>query len=134
MTAQNWMKEMTFNIGIIDAQHATLAGKLDELLEVVDAEDTDLALKKLGDLRLFSVSHCVNEEALMNISGYPDIKKHIAQHRILKDKLDELKIEICIASKGVSRKLLERMEQWLRKHIAEHDRGYADFVQAQKNG
>lgn len=132
MTAQSWMKEMRFNIGIIDAQHTALAEKMDELIEVVEADNMALALKKLGDLRLFSMSHCANEEALMNTSGYPEIKEHIVQHRILKAKLDELKIELCIDSKGVSRELLLRLEKWLRRHISEHDRGYADFVQARK--
>lgn len=115
--------ELLTGIQEIDHQHEKLFQILEELQRIVAGGDTWSAVYfALSELAQFSHTHFVVEEALMRLHGYPDLEKHIAEHRTFSERLAKLGEQAL--RMDVRLPIIEFIEQWLVGHIGISDKAY----------
>lgn len=76
-------------------------------------------------LRTYTIKHFDKEEKFMREIGYRDIKRHLTQHRIFRDRVVphmEAHLRHSRFSKESMNKFLDIMRIWLDRHILLHDR------------
>ena len=84
-----WPEETHIGDEEIDRQHALLVTKLNAVNQALSASNTIETLRHLLSLRQAARHHFIHEENLMRDTGHPDLKEHMAAHRILLRDLDE---------------------------------------------
>lgn len=119
--------ELLTGIQEIDEQHETLFDTLETLANVVAAGDGwSAAYFAINELTQFARTHFVVEEALMRLHNYPDIEKHIAEHRMFTAHLGQLEQQA--VRRDVSSQIIEFVRQWLINHIGQSDQAYVSHL------
>lgn len=120
--------EFPRNIGVgipaIDEEHRHILTMIHRLNAGGDSNQ-ELAREVLLDLREYTVKHFKHEEGLLRSSGYSGLEEHIAEHRALTKKVDQL-----IAENGNMHRdnLKHLLEAWIMDHILVVDKRYVDFL------
>ena len=115
--------ELLTGIQEIDEQHQTLFNILDTLQGVVkDGDNWSVVYFALTELANYTRTHFVVEEALMRLHGYPDLERHIAEHRSFAARLAQLEAQAVHAD--ISMPIIEFLQHWLVSHIGGSDQSY----------
>ena len=85
----DWAPEHTVGHEEVDRQHARLVALVNEVNAALAGPDADAALDKLLTLRQATKRHFESEEDMMRAEGHPDLKEHMAAHRMLIRDMDE---------------------------------------------
>ncbi|MDD2744110.1 MAG: bacteriohemerythrin [Rhodocyclaceae bacterium] len=121
--------ELLTGILEIDEQHETLFDTLETLENIVEAGDGwSAAYFALSELTQFARTHFVVEEALMRLHKYPDIDKHIAEHRMFTAHLALLEQQAI--RQDMSSQIIELVRQWLENHIGHSDQAYVSHLRS----
>lgn len=122
-----WKDEFSVGIPEIDAQHQTLAGCIALLEDAVTSQQRWLAVHSaLVRLSDFVRIHFAVEESLMHIHGYPELSRHIDEHRQFAAKLTALQAGSLRVD--VSGEMVAFIQKWLREHIMTSDKHYAAYL------
>ena len=121
--------ELLTGIQEIDEQHETLFDTLETLENVVEAGDGwSAAYFALSELVQFTRTHFAVEEALMRLHNYPDIEKHITEHRMFTAHLSLLEQQAI--RQDMSSQIIEFVRQWLVGHIGHSDQAYVSQLRS----
>ncbi len=131
MDINNWKEEFLVGIKSIDEQHKELFAQMDALTLALYKGQ---AVKKVSELIEFldgyTVFHFDHEEELMTKYAYPDMPKHIEQHKKFKSMLFSFKSEF--AKSGFSQNLALRLEKeiigWYKNHILVVDKKMSGYL------
>jgi hemerythrin len=116
----------------IDSQHDALFRLFDKIYNAVenddDLSDLDKVIKKLVDYVSF---HFKNEEKLMLKIGYPNLKEHKKEHRIMTRRVYEYLSRF--KSENESQRAIiidinDFIKSWLIEHIADKDMNLAEYL------
>ncbi len=124
-----WDKN-TFEIGIelIDSQHKTLVGYINELAWAIDNNQAKLIISKLfNKLNHYTKFHFKAEENYILSLSENDCLLHQLQHKHFIEELD--RIAELNASENISEELLYFLTDWLLHHIQVEDKKF--FIQLQ---
>lgn len=120
-------------IGIrrFDEEHENLYKYLTEARALFSGEPkTDGTIKLLTNLHPYMARHFEEEEELMMKCGYPELSKHVLQHRKLLERLRTL-IERYQADPSTSpAELVVFVMDWLHDHLENSDTRYVDCLRA----
>jgi len=71
--------------------------------------------------------HFALEESMMRSLCYPEIERHIEEHRQLHANVHDLAQRSLRNKESLSRDAIQIAQQWLRDHIMVSDRHYVEF-------
>lgn len=130
MTAIAWSNGLSVGIQEIDLQHRRLIelfGELDRA--VAQGADKEFMAKALKELNAYVREHFTLEERWMSRHGYPRLAEHAAQHESFIEKLLHFELDFLRGESGVSREILDYLEDWLKEHVSVQDQDYARYFQ-----
>lgn len=123
-----WDSSLSVGIMSIDEEHQLLLGLIQKLNLASRSSEREVISGVLNELIDYTVKHFRHEEELLQKYHYPDVEKHIWEHQELTDKVLAMQKEKRYLVKENFSALLR---EWLKHHIVETDRKYADFLAAQ---
>ncbi len=132
MTELQWKPRYELGIPLIDEQHKRIFFLLNQLHQSVigrkSREDVETVLQ--GLMRQ-TAEHFHTEEAFMEQMGFPGLEGHRGQHSKLLDGLHGLEVRFREGDASMAMLVTTFLGSWLRHHIHEGDRTYADFLSKQ---
>lgn len=123
----------SFNIGhaLIDRQHRSFLGMLNEYYEAISSGEIGPAGKNLVDeLRSYAAMHFRAEEDLMESVAYEKIEQHRKQHKYFESLVSDLKKDHIEEKAESVKKALPFMKDWFLNHILEQDKEVAPYLES----
>ena len=127
-----WDDTLAVNVEVIDEDHKTLFGLINNLQTATDDPDEawriPQAIEALND---YATGHFDREEALMLLSGYPGLERHKQEHQSFRELASAMKLIYNSSPEVVSLDgLISFVTKWLQEHIAIVDHAYAESMRA----
>lgn len=121
---------MSVGVPILDADHRTLVGLINDLHRSVgDDEEYATLGSVLKALEEYADHHFTREERVMEICRYPSLETHRRMHRRLFDQVCNLKKAYDTDRTAVRAKdCLDFLHKWLIEHICSTDMDYRAWV------
>lgn len=118
-----WSDDYQIGHKVIDEEHKYLLSLLDELAESIALGDNDrhFIIHTLGELKSYTETHFLNEEALMRQLQYADLEKHAENHKMLFFQVSRLLEEFENGKPVLTPGTLSFLKDWLVNHILNDD-------------
>ena len=123
--AIEWRQGFGTGVAQVDDEHK-------HLFELVKRLQLETVEKTLDELLEYVVTHFTNEQALMEQSGYPDFRQHLALHEQLASQVSEFLGAESTWTEERLQKLRKFLNQWLVGHILTHDLRFGRWYLEQK--
>lgn len=121
-----WKKEFDTGIEKIDSQHKKLVNLINLLEAAKDKENEDQIVHDVFfELVEYTKIHFADEEKYMESLNYPRIIEHKALHKVLIKQLCRLLNMLKKGNINVGERLTSILNNWLIKHILDHDLEYS---------
>ncbi len=124
-----WSDEYSLGYSPIDEQHKQLLNLLDMLYA---AEKADEPLSNVSDvlfrLVVFTETHFAYEEMLLELVGFPKLRKHSLYHEIMKSKTRDIVQDFRKSHSFDREEVLIFLLDWWTNHILEEDMQYRPFL------
>ncbi|HLO75392.1 MAG TPA: bacteriohemerythrin [Magnetospirillum sp.] len=126
MAAITWSKMMSVGVPVLDADHKTLIGLINNLHRSIgDDEEYATLGSVLKALLEYAEYHFAREERIMEICRYPAAETHAAMHRRLAQQVRDLKAAYDADRTAVrAKQCLDFLHKWLIEHICSNDMDY----------
>lgn len=130
MALIKWSEMMSVGVPVLDADHRTLIGLINNLQRAI-GDDEEYAcvgsvLKALDD---YVQHHFAREERVMAVCRYPSLSAHAATHHRLSRQVAEMAEAYQAAPDSVrARQCLEFLNKWLIEHICSTDMDYRPWM------
>lgn len=122
-----WDGSFAIGIDAIDEQHKKIFEKLLAIENSVAKRDPwhilRFLISQLGDYMKF---HLAVEEALLEITHYPDLQEHRDEHAKIVQLIAEL--EDKLERNPSAENLVGFFENWFVRHVLNRDRDYAAYL------
>jgi hemerythrin len=122
--------EYLTGIDEIDTQHKEIEEVAAAVIEAVEARDkwhiVHYIVVRLYELLRF---HFTVEEAMMRITGFPEIEEHKRVHREMLTTVERMKSATLDPNLGEDSDILKKQFSFL-SHIVDHDKRLAEFMVA----
>ena len=130
MTAHaTWSDEYLLHYQPIDAQHKQLLDLLDTLYVAEKSEESPAnASIFLFKLVVFTETHFAYEERLLELVGFPRIKKHSFYHEMMKSKTRGIVQDYRKKHSFDREEVLVFLRDWWTNHILKEDMQYRPFL------
>jgi hemerythrin-like metal-binding protein len=134
MTELQWKPRYELGIPLIDEQHKRIFFLLNQLHQtVVERKPREDAEVVFQGLMRQTAEHFHTEETLMSQMRFPGLESHRGQHAKLMDGLHGLEVRFREGDASMAMLVTTFLGSWLRHHIHEGDRAYADFLAKRDN-
>lgn len=134
MSELPWKSRYELGIPLIDEQHKRLFFLLNQLHQAVlgkaGREDVESIFSML--MRQ-TVEHFHTEETFMAQMEFTGLEAHRVQHAKLMDGLNGLEARFRSGDASMAMLVTTFLGNWLRHHIQEGDRAYAEFLAARES-
>jgi hemerythrin-like metal-binding protein len=123
-----WSSDLSVGVKAFDRDHAGLAELLNEIVLAVDGGASRLLLEKLlRALAAGTEEHFRREEKYLQGIGFPDLARHIAEHRRLESEIRHLQAAFEAGEVALDDRMLEFLRHWLVDHVVDFDKDYAGW-------
>jgi|AraplaMF_Col_mMF_1032025.scaffolds.fasta_scaffold00282_26 hemerythrin-like metal-binding protein len=86
-----WTDVIETGVGELDAEHRTLIGQCNTLIALIQGSNPWAAVVTAArELALSCHAHFLNEESILDKSGFPRLDRHKGQHREIEQRLSDL--------------------------------------------
>ena len=126
-----WSDGFKVNIKVIDKQHKHFIGIMDKLFKAMQSNEKMAVPKIIDELVEYADVHFATEQELFSKYKYPAADEHIAEHRMIQDKIAGFVAKKYDDPFKLGYNLLDLLEDWLLKHLASMDIKYAKFLHEQ---
>lgn len=131
-----WKDEHSVGIAAIDLQHKRI---LDCIINILSGPADDDRLRAEAEIiKLLGLlqQHFALEESMMRKLHYPEIERHVEEHRQFNADVHDLAQTSLRRKGGVSLEAIRIAHKWLTEHIMTSDRDYVAFFanSAHKSG
>lgn len=126
---KNWDDKYLLDISIIDEQHRGFFMLLEHELWGIENPTQEHMIDLLDKLENYLRVHFIDEESLLEKSGYPDLRNHKLQHSYFIQKVNEMKLELTYKNLFLYEKLIDFMKKWFLAHILQYDKKYQEVIQ-----
>lgn len=124
-----WRTQYNIGVQIIDTQHQSLVDMFNQLETAREEGRTKEVLKEiLVGIVDYTNFHFAAEENHMNEKHYPLLSVHKSQHKVLINQIIKILEEYKLGKTNISDDLLKILQNWLIKHILDHDHQYGNFL------
>jgi hemerythrin-like metal-binding protein len=130
MAAITWSEMMSVGVPILDADHKTLIGLINNLHRSIgDDEEYATLGSVLQALEEYADYHFAREERVMAACRYPSLEVHSRMHRRLTQQVRDLKAAYDADRTAVrAKECLDFLHKWLIEHICSTDMDYRAWV------
>lgn len=123
-----WNSDLSVNVRKFDDQHKKLLNLINSLYDaMLDGEGNEIVGMVLHALALYTATHLVEEEKMLQAHGYPGFSTHKMQHDKLTANVYALQANLA-SGETLSVSVLEFLRDWLLKHIQVEDKRYGVFL------
>lgn len=130
MAFLDWDGSLELGDAMIDRQHQTLLGLINEVHEVSKSPERDQEIMhSLNGMFLYAREHFFDEEGLMARLGYPEAGEHARLHKAFVERTREF-ADACLDGQMDYDRLLHYLVDWLTNHIAVEDARIVRFASA----
>ncbi len=122
--------EPGFNLGIpeIDNQHKRIIDLINDLNKAFVENDTNQRIGKiLDELSEYADYHFKTEEKYFEVSNFPLMNEHIAQHEYFISKVEDFRKKF-ESGQPITFRLMKFLRGWLTNHILDADREYVVII------
>jgi hemerythrin len=123
-----WDGSFAIGIKVIDQQHRQIFERLLAIENSVTKRDPwhimRFLLSQLAESMKF---HLAVEEALLEVTRYPDLQEHRGAHAKIIELMDDLEVKLQRNMAGDN--LVGFFENWFVRHVLSSDREYAAYMQ-----
>lgn len=119
-------QDLRLGIPEIDVEHALQLQLVQGVRAALEAGDTTTARALVGRLDDVTNAHFLAEQLLMRLHAYPGYAAHVEEHDRLIGELRNLWSEPQSAADAEA--VAQRLELWLRVHIATADEAFASYL------
>ncbi|MCB1160528.1 MAG: bacteriohemerythrin, partial [Leptospiraceae bacterium] len=124
-----WDESFSVHVTELDEEHKNLIQILNQLFKAIHNNETKEKLNGiLESLIQYTIKHFESEEKFMRSISYPDLNRHIEEHRKLTKDVVEYKKEFDLGIETISFELLDFLRKWLTKHILHSDKKYYQYL------
>lgn len=124
-----WSEQMSVGNELIDSQHKVLIGLVNDLDRAMrEGHGNEAVGEVLEGLTQYTMKHFEEEEDLFMASDYPDKEKHLTKHRLLLERVVELKEQHQAGTRFISMEVLHFLQNWLTEHIMKTDKTYSAYL------
>jgi hemerythrin len=132
MALFEWSDELSVGIASIDEEHKRLVAIINDLHgAMLRREGRQTLGETFARIVEYTEQHFTREEALFVEHGYADAESHQSEHRMMTEKVNELREQFEAGKATITIEVMEFLRDWLRNHIAVSDRRYAAFLRKQ---
>jgi hemerythrin-like metal-binding protein len=127
-----WDSKYKFGIPTIDAQHAKIVTMINDLFVALQtsAQTAEKAtLRIIEELLLHITSHFKYEEDLFAKFKWEKAEEHAKIHKKMSADIEEL-MKKYKTSPEMGKKLIFFLVDWLKVHIQQEDKQYAEFMKS----
>jgi hemerythrin-like metal-binding protein len=127
MKDMEWSDEYALGIPAIDLQHRRIFDRFKTI--AAGSTELDRMLAEFALVQLVSLlgEHFAIEESMMRSLCYPELERHIEEHRQFHAEVRDFAHRSLRKKESVSREAIRVTQKWLREHIMTSDRHYTDF-------
>ncbi|WP_320008253.1 bacteriohemerythrin [Maridesulfovibrio sp.] len=120
-----WSKDLILGIPFIDAEHRVLVRYAEDFQTALrEGQDHEAVARLFDRLLEYTSSHFAREEAFMQKRGFPEIEKHMKEHRRITREVMELNRD----KKYIFPDSIDSfLQDWIINHINTTDRKYVKF-------
>lgn len=129
-----WTDKLSVDIELIDDQHKILIRLINDTSQILLNKKRGNIGEILIELHEYTKKHFSEEERLFTGSAYPQVEKHLKEHRYFIEKISDFEKTLEVNDTSVSLDLLEFLKNWLFYHIEIVDKGYALYVKEAVRG
>lgn len=124
-----WSEDLLLGIPSIDAEHRVLVRYAEDFQTALrDGQDHDAIARLFDRLLEYTSSHFAREEAFMQKRGFPEIEKHMEEHRrITREVMDLNRDKKYIFPDSID----SFLQDWIINHINNTDRKYVKYFKDQ---
>ncbi|MBU1218169.1 bacteriohemerythrin [Myxococcota bacterium] len=124
-----WTDKIAVGVTVFDNQHKQLIAIINELHDAMkERRAKDVLSGIFLKLENYTKTHFHHEITVLKSAGYPDLSEHENQHRVLIEKLADLREKFDSGSLFVSTETMNFLKDWLVNHIMGHDKKYSGFL------
>lgn len=130
MAAIGWSEMMSVGVEVLDADHKTLIGLINDLNRSLGDEEEYATLGTvLKALEEYTEHHFAREERVMAACHYPALETHIRLHRHLSQQVHDFRVAYDGDRTTLrAKQCLDFLNQWLIEHICSADMDYRGWV------
>lgn len=129
MALLEWSDDMSVGNPIIDTQHRRLIDLVNDFHRALEngrgQESISFVLDNLND---YIEMHFRSEEALFNISDYPEKDSHVEEHRRLIERVEQYLKRFKQGDKYLTVEIQDFIQEWVEHHIKVTDAGYKEYI------
>ena len=124
-----WSEKFSVGVRELDQQHQQLLQLLNCLISTQGTISVhpEMISEVLMEMTRYAQMHFKTEEKLMEMYGYPGLKKQKVQHRNFRKKTVEFSTATNLGIDHIPDALLTYLAKWLTHHILEDDMAYRSF-------
>ncbi|HLO14202.1 MAG TPA: bacteriohemerythrin [Anaerolineales bacterium] len=121
-----WHNKYSVNNEELDKDHKALFDVFNKLHDSCIHKDNSFTLSQIIDVLIsYTNHHFATEEQYMRAIGYDNIDKHIAEHKIFKDRISQLQHRNNRDDIVVTKELIVYLGNWLLNHVIVEDKKYS---------
>lgn len=121
------------NGGVLDTHHKRIIDQINQFYNrMMKGEGVSASVDLLDTLGKTLQKHFVEEEGIMEKSGYPELRDHRMQHQAGWDKYQRLMKDVETGKPDATVQVLQAATQWLKDHIMKHDRKLATYLNSKR--
>lgn len=122
-----WHDSFGTEIEKLDEQHKAFFEFVNEAYRLSDVEREEL-IALIGKIREHNTSHFTYEEEMLYKFEYPDHIRHKKKHEDFSGKLNEIEEALQASVVGSREKLVMLLAGWVRDHILQDDKYFAEYL------
>ncbi len=124
-----WSEKFSVGVRELDQQHQQLLQLLNCLISTQGTISVhpEMISEVLMEMTRYAQMHFKTEEKLMEMYGYPGLKKQKIQHRNFRKKIVGFSTATNLGVDQIPEDLLTYLVDWLTHHILEDDMAYRSF-------
>jgi len=127
-----WSSEWETGEEAIDSQHRALFQQMEKLADALMNDQPAVGTERLlTQLNEHLGAHFQDEEERMAATGYPGLLRHRSLHGEMLERVKVLLAAFHKDPEGTPREVLNFLATWHLKHIAQEDKGFADYLKTQ---
>ncbi|WP_319760560.1 hemerythrin family protein [Maridesulfovibrio sp.] len=124
-----WKNKYSVGNERIDTQHKSLFQTINELADASSENKENALYKCLGKMEKYAQEHFRDEEDFMKENGYPDLEKHIDEHKQFVNKVKDYQ-EAVFSNYIPFQDMLEFLNNWLVEHIITSDQKIMKYIKS----
>lgn len=131
MATFSWNESYSVHVRQFDEQHRKLFETINGLADAMRIGKGEEAIRDVVKrLAVYTRTHFLQEEVLMQQTGYPAYAIHKDQHNKLMAEVERYKNDLDEGRRPNSVAVLAFLQKWLVEHIRKSDKAYSDHLNA----